>query len=87
MVGVRSNKVLRGHGGEIATPVATMNYTTRQKQQYSAEINKTVLVAGKFEFEKARTRVRRKVALLYYIVPVPVGTSGSLSITREALHM
>ena len=87
MVRVRSNKVLRGHGGEIATPVTTMNYNTRQKKQYSTEINKIVLVAAKFEFKKAKARVSRKVAVLYYTVPVPVGTSGSLSITRETLHM
>jgi hypothetical protein len=64
-----------------------MNYNTRQKKQYSTEINKIVLVAAKFEFKKAKARVSRKVAVLYYTVPVPVGTSGSLSITRETLHM
>jgi len=30
---VRSTKVLRGHGRDIITPVATMNCDNRQKRQ------------------------------------------------------
>jgi len=32
-VRVRSTNVLRGHGREIITPVATMNYDNRHKRQ------------------------------------------------------
>jgi len=32
-VRVRSTKVLRGHGREIITPIATIYYDNRQKRQ------------------------------------------------------